>query len=231
MANKLPIHIGIIIDGNRRWAKEKNLPTFEGHKKGLALVKEVASWCFNRGVKFVTFYAFSNENWNRTKEEIDYLMNKVFKENLFEKDLEYFHRHGIKLIVSGRKEKLPKLLQSTIKKAIRLTRRNKKGTVNFCLNYGGRSEIVDAAKKVLAQKSPLKKINEKLIRKNLYHPEIPDPDLIIRTGGEQRLSNFLTWQSAYSEFYFMKKHWPDFNQRDLEKIFKNYLKRQRRFGK
>lgn len=231
MPNKLPIHIGIIIDGNRRWARKKGLPIFEGHKKGLALVKRVASWCFGKGVKFVTFYAFSNENWKRTKEETEYLMNKIFKEDLFEKDLQYFHRQNIKLIVSGRQKKLPKPLQKAIKKATELTQKNTEGIANFCLNYGGRSEIVDAVKKIIQQKLSSNKINKELIKENLYHPEIPDPDLIIRTAEEKRLSNFLLWQSAYSELYFLKKYWPDFNEKDLEKALREYSKRQRRFGK
>ncbi len=231
MLNKSPIHIGIIIDGNRRWAKENNLPVLEGHRRGLSLVKETANWCFGKGVKFVTFYAFSNENWKRSEEEIDYLMNKVFKEDLFEKDLKYFHKHNIKIVISGKQERLPELLKTAIKKAVELTKENRGGMVNFCLNYGGRSEIVDAVKKIMQKKIPARKVNERLIRKNLYLSNLPYPDLIIRTGGEKRLSNFLLWQSAYSELCFVKKHWPDFTEKDLEEALKDYSKRQRRFGK
>jgi len=231
MPNKLPIHIGIIIDGNRRWAKERSLPIFEGHRRGLAIVKKVASWCFERGIKFVSFYSFSTENWARPKKEVDYLMNKIFKNNLFEKDLKYFQQKNIKILFSGKKEKLPPLLLKNIKKAVKLTKKNNRGTIIFCLNYGGRREIVDAVKKIVEQKIAKEKINEKTIRKNLYHPEISNPDLIIRTAGEQRLSNFLLWQSAYSELYFIKKYWPDFTKKDLEKAINNYLKRERRYGK
>jgi len=227
----LPIHIGIIPDGNRRWAKEKELPIFEGHRRGLALVKEVASWCFEEGIRFVSFYGFSTENWKRTKEEIDYLMNKIFKKNLFEKDLKYFHLHNIKILVSGREEKLPVDLRKAFKKAVKLTESNNGGVVNFCLNYGGRIEIIDAVKKIIKKKIPSATINENLFRKNLYHPEVPDPDLIIRTAGEKRLSNFLLWQSAYAELYFIDKYWPDFTKEDLEKAIKDYSKRQRRYGK
>jgi len=227
----LPLHIGIIVDGNRRWAREKGLPTFEGHRRGLALVKEVASWCFEKGIRFVSFYCFSTENWKRTKEEVDYLMNKIFKGSLFEKDLKYFHLHNIKILVSGRKKRLPVDLRKAIEKAVKLTENNNRGVVNFCLNYGGRIEIVDAVKKIIKKKIPSATINENLFRKNLYHPEIPDPDLIIRTAGEKRLSNFLLWQSAYAELYFIDKYWPDFTKEDLEEAIKDYSKRQRRYGK
>ena len=231
MLNKPPVHIGIIVDGNRRWAKEKGLPIFEGHRRGIALVKQVANWCFGSGVKFVTFYIFSTENWQRAKEEVDYLLEKIFRENLFGRDLDYFHQKDIRMLVSGRKERLPESLQKAIEQAMKLTANNNKGIVNFCLNYGGRAEIVDAVKNLIEKEVSSSKINENLFREHLYYSEIPDPDLVIRTAGEQRISNFLLWQSAYSEFYFVDKYWPDFTKKDLKEAIKNYSRRQRRYGK
>lgn len=225
-----PKHIGIIIDGNRRWARYKGLEPFEGHKKGLALVKLVSSWCFEQGIRYVSIYAFSTENWNRTQKEVDYLMKEIFKENLFEKDLQYFKEKNIRLVLSGNKADLPEALQKTIDKAVSLTANNTGGIINFCLNYGGRTEIIQAIERLLKEYSTSIPITEEMLRNYLYHPEIPDPDLIIRTGGEQRLSNFLTWQSAYSELYFMNSYWPDFTKDDLDKVLQDYSTRERRFG-
>lgn len=157
-------------------------------------------------------------------------MNELFAENLFKKDVKNFHKSKIKILVSGKRNGLPKILEERIRKAEHLTRNNKKGIVVFALNYGGRSEIVDAVKKIIKKKIPLKKIDEGLIKKNLYTPNIPYPDLFIRTS-EQRLSNFLLWQSAYSELYFIKKYWPDFNEKDLNKALKEFSRRKKRYGR
>ncbi|MCK4527774.1 di-trans,poly-cis-decaprenylcistransferase [candidate division WOR-3 bacterium] len=226
----IPAHIGIIVDGNRRWAKKEDLEPFKGHKKGFSLIKDIATWCFESKIKFVTFYIFSTENWKRTKEETEYLIREMIKKNLFEKDLLYFHKRNIKLVVSGRRENLPESLNKTIEKALKLTERNTGGVLNFCLNYGGRVEIVDAVKKIINKNIPEEEICEEIISNNLYHPEIPDPDLIIRTS-EKRLSNFLLWQSAYSELYFIDKYWPDITREDINKALDEHQKRKRRYGK
>jgi len=226
MKEKTINHLGIIIDGNRRWAKKRGLPTFEGHKKGIDKVKKAIEWANKRGIKNLTFFVFSTENWKRSKKEVDYLM-KLAEEMI--KDYEdTAKKEKIRIRVIGQKEKLPKSLQKEIEKVENSTKNNKKMTVNFALSYGGRNEIVEVVKKIIEKKIPLEKINEKTISQNLWTTDL---DLLIRTGKEKRLSNFLLWQSAYSELYFSSKYWPDFTEKDLEKALNNYYSRQRRFGK
>ncbi|MBU4360355.1 polyprenyl diphosphate synthase [Candidatus Parcubacteria bacterium] len=230
--NKLN-HLAIIMDGNRRWARKKGLPAFEGHIHGYQTLKKVGDWCLENSIKFFTAYAFSTENWNRSKLEVNFLMNLF--EKILKNDIDEFNKKGLKMKFIGQLKKYPKKLNQLIKHAEKLTKNNKKGTLIICLSYGGRSEIVDAVKKII--KSGInpeylgEKINEKLIYQNLYSPDIPDPDLILRTGGEMRLSNFLTWQSVYSELYFSNTLWPDFSKKEFNKILKEYYNRQRRFGK
>jgi len=227
---KVPEHLGIIIDGNRRWAKSKGLPSFEGHRRGLDNVKRIGDWCYEKGVKIITFYAFSTENWNRAKTEVAYLM-KLLERSVSGKYLKDLNEKKIRLRVSGQKERLPKSLQDKIEKAEKLTENNKNGILNLAVSYGGRAEIVQAIKDIIRNKIAPEKITEDLISENLWTRGLPFPDLIIRTGGEQRLSNFLLWQSAYSELYFTNKYWPDFSESDLEKAFLNFSQRERRFGK
>lgn len=231
MTNKniVPYHLGIIIDGNRRWAKKRGLSPFLGHKKGFNNIIKIGECCFKKGVKIITIYCFSVENWNRSKEEVNYLMKllKIGLEKYFQKCV----KNNIVFRVMGQKEKLSNLLQEKIKKMEAQTKNNKKGVLNLAISYGGRDEIIEVIKKIIKAKTPSEKITKELINKNLWTNDLPDPDLIVRTGGEQRLSNFLTWQSVYSEFYFTDKYWPDFTVKDLEAAFKNYSKRQRRFGK
>lgn len=221
-------HIAIIMDGNRRWAKEKGLPAFEGHLHGYDKLKNVGEWLIDRGVKIFTVYAFSTENWNRSKKEVDYLMN-LFRRAL-SKEVQKFNQKGIRLNVIGRISGLPKDLQKMAEKAMGITKNNKRGILNLCINYGGRTEIVDAVKGIINKKISANKIDEKIIEKNLYTSDMPDPDLVIRTSGEQRLSGFLTWQSVYSELYFIPVYWPDFSQKDLDKAIDWYYGRERRFG-
>jgi len=226
MKEKTINHLGIIIDGNRRWAKKRGLPTFEGHKKGIDKVKKAIEWANKRGIKNLTFFVFSTENWKRSKKEVDYLM-KLAEEMI--KDYEdTAKKEKIRIRVIGQKEKLPKSLQKEIEKVENSTKNNKRMTVNFALSYGGRNEIVEVVKKIIEKKIPLEKINEKTISQNLWTTDL---DLLIRTGKEKRLSNFLLWQSAYSELYFSSKYWPDFTEKDLEKALNDYYSRQRRFGK
>jgi len=227
---KIPYHLGIIIDGNRRWARKRGLPSFEGHRRGLEKVKEIGKWCKKRGVKILTLFAFSTENWNRSKAEVSYLM-RLFRQILIKDNLREIHREGIRIKIIGQKQRLNPQLQKVIREAEETTKNNKEGILNIAINYGGRAEIVEAIKKIIRKKISTNKINEELIKKNLWTEEEPYPDLIIRTGGEQRLSNFLLWQAAYSEFYFPKKYWPDFTEEDLDEALRNYAQRQRRFGK
>ena len=219
-------HLAIIIDGNRRWAKEKGFPSFIGHKKGFDRVNEIGEYCLDKEIKILTFYCFSTENWNRSKKEVAYLM-KLLEITFSDKNIQKFNNRGVKVRVIGQKERLPQKLQKRIKIAEDSTKNNKKGILNLAISYGGRPEIVEAIKKLNKNKLP---ITEKNINNNLWTKGLPDPDLIIRTSGEQRLSNFLTWQSAYSELYFLKKHWPDFTKKDLDKALEDYSSRHRRFG-
>ena len=228
--NKVPYHLGIIIDGNRRWAKKRRLPTFEGHRRGFERLKEVGEWCKKKRVKVLTIYAFSTENWNRSQKEVNYLM-KLLKTALNKKEIARLNKEKIKLRVIGQKERLGKSLQEAIKRAEESTKNNKEGILNLAISYGGQAEIIMAIKKIVRQKISSDKITKDLVEKNLWTANLPSPDLIIRTSGEQRLSGFLTWQSAYSELYFSNKDWPDFSEKDLDSAFDEYSRRQRRFGK
>lgn len=225
----IPNHLAIIIDGNRRWAKKRGLSSLEGHRKGYDNVGKIGERCRKKGVKILTFYCFSTENWKRSKAEVSYLM-KLLSQAFNKKNIKELQQKGIKLQVIGQKERLPKSLQKRIKEGEELTKNNKKGILNLAISYGGRAEIIEAIQKIVKKKIPADKINEEVIKKNLWTANLPEPDLIIRTGGEQRLSNFLTWQSIYSEFYFTKKHWPEFTEKDLDKALLDFSKRQRRFG-
>jgi len=222
----IPNHLGIIIDGNRRWARERGLPAFAGHRRGLEKVKEVIKWSKERGVKILTLFVFSTENWKRSKREVGYLMNLI-KESFNKKNIEKIHKENIKIRVIGQKEKLLKPIQKLIEETEELTKNNQKMILNFALSYGGRAEIVEAIKNIIEKKIPPKKITEETIKENLWTSDV---DLIIRAGKEQRISNFLIWQAAYSEFYFCPKYWPDFTEKDLDEALTEYIQRQRRFG-
>ena len=224
---KPPYHLGIIIDGNRRWARERGLPAFEGHRRGLERIKELINWSEERGIKILTLFVFSTENWKRSKVEVNYLM-KLIGQTLSKKNIQKIHQEGIKIQAIGQRERLPKLVQKIIKETEELTKNNKKMTVNFALSYGGRTEIVEMIKKLIEKKIPPEKITEEVISQNLWTSDV---DLIIRTGKEQRTSNFLIWQAAYSELYFCQKYWPEFSEKDLDEALEEYGLRQRRFGK
>ena len=220
-------HLGIILDGNRRWAEERGLPTFEGHRRGLEKAELLIKWCKKKGVKTLTLFVFSTENWNRSKIEVDYLMN-LLEKAMGEKMVKEAKKEGIRIRAIGQRERLPKSLQKRIAEVEKLTEENKKITVNFAMSYGGRAEIVDVMKKIIKKRIPPEKITEQVIKENL---STSDVDLIIRTGKEQRISNFLIWQAAYSELYFCPKYWPDFIEEDLDKAILDYQNRQRRVGK
>ena len=224
----IPAHVGIIMDGNRRWAKERNLPTFEGHARGYEKMKLVGDWFFSQGVSILSVYAFSTENWNRSHTEVNYLM-KLFKKALKD-DFEEFNDREYRLLISGRTEELPGDLPEICQEAVNKTEKNTKGIFNICINYGGRAELIDAFKKIVNKQVSADQIHEGMIRKYLYQSELPDPDIIVRTSGEERISGFQLWQLAYSEFLFLKKYWPDFEKSDAEIIINEYSQRKRRYG-
>lgn len=213
------------MDGNRRWAKEKGLPVFEGHRRGVDVLAKIVRHCIKRDIKVLTLFAFSTENWQRSKKEITILMALVQKG--LKQNFKKFADEGIKLRIIGQRERLPKTLQASLKKSEELTQNNKKMTLNIALSYGGRAEIAEAIKNIINKKIPAEKITEEIVSENLWTSDL---DLLIRTGKEQRLSNFLIWQAAYSELYFCPKYWPDFNEKDLDEALTDYAERQRRFG-
>ncbi|MBO4816494.1 MAG: isoprenyl transferase [Clostridia bacterium] len=230
--NNLPKHIAIIMDGNRRWAKQRGLSTREGHKAGARALENISKFCNKIGIKYLTVYAFSTENWKRSKQEVSALMAILRSEvEAFIKDKD---RQNIKIKLCGNIDGLSKSLQNLINKAIEITKNNTGLTLNLAFNYGGRPEIVNAvkkiAKKIKNNEIDVEDINEDLISNNLYTAGQPDPDLLIRTSHELRLSNFLPWQLVYTEFYFPEKHWPEFTEEDLLEAIRVYQKRNRRFG-
>ncbi len=236
--DKMPTHIVLLPDGNRRWAKERGLPTIHGHLAGFENIKRFCVWCQKRGIKVLTAFGFSIENWNRPKKEVKYLLELL--ERGFREELERYLKkeEGNSMLtkrarvrVIGQKERLPKSLQEAIKKVEDLTKNNKEYFLNLAVSYSGRWDIVEAAKRIIKEKIPPGKITEKLFEKYLSTFGLPAPDLVIRTSGEKRFSNFLLWQSAYSELYFSDKYWPDFGEKDFDKALKEYARRQRRFGR
>ena len=227
-AQTLPNHIAIIPDGNRRWARNHGLPTLEGHRRGVEVFERIGDAALKRGVKYMTFYAFSTENWSRSKREVQYLV-KLLHWVLTNK-VKSLHEKNVKVNIIGRMDALSADLRRHVAQAMDLTKENTRGVLNLAINYGGRPELVDVVRSIVAHRYSAKQVTEELINRELYTHGLPDPDLIIRTSGEQRLSNFLTWQSAYSELYFVEKHWPSFTERDLDAALAEYAKRERRFG-
>lgn len=227
-----PEHIAIIMDGNRRWAREHNLEIKEGHKKGAENLERLAKYCNNIGIKYLTVYAFSTENWKRSKEEVGALM--ILLQNYLNDFAKRADTENIKIKVLGDISVLSKGMQNSINKAIERTKENTGLTLNIAFNYGGRAEITYALKQISEEiknnNIKIEDINEELISSYLYTKGQPDPDLLIRTSGELRTSNFLPWQIAYTEFYFDDKYWPDFSEEDLLKAIENYKVRNRKFG-
>ncbi|MCB4203932.1 isoprenyl transferase [Deferribacterales bacterium Es71-Z0220] len=232
MRKKLPKHIGIIMDGNGRWAKRRGLPRVFGHKEGVKAVKRIVSYAAERGIKYLSLFAFSTENWNRPKDEVSALM-KLLNEYL-QKEINELIEKGVSLRVSGRVDMLPDETRQKLLDAIELSKNNNKLVLNLCLSYGGRSEIIDAAKNaamdVASGKLTLEDFESKFDN-YLYNPDIPDIDLLIRTSGEQRISNFMLYRIAYSELYFTQTLWPGFYEDELDLAIDEYQTRQRRFGK
>lgn len=225
-------HIAIIMDGNRRWAKEKNLPSAFGHKKGVDALKAAMRACDDFGIKYLTVYAFSTENWNRKKEEVDFLMNLLGE--TIKNELKEMHENGVVINFIGDLTKLSPKLQTILANAIEVTKNNTGVHLQIAFNYGSRDEIVHAVKniveKVKSEELTVDEISEDTISKNLYTKDIPDPDLLIRTGGEMRVSNYLLWQIAYSEFLVTKKYWPEFDKNALAEAIEEFNRRQRRYG-
>lgn len=225
---KLPKHVAIVMDGNGRWATKKHRPRLYGHRQGAIHARDFVKMFAGYNIPFLTLYAFSTENWNRPRTEVDGIM-RLLKEN-FDEAVKIALSMNIRIRHLGRLERLSPELQQKAKEAIGLTSNNTGLTVNIAFNYGGRSEIIDAVQQIVRRKTAPRSINEDVLSRHLYTAGMPDPDLIIRTGDEMRLSNFLIWQAAYAELYFTPVLWPDFDKEEFEKALVAYSKRQRRFG-
>ncbi|GDX36272.1 isoprenyl transferase [Alphaproteobacteria bacterium] len=230
---KIPEHIAIIMDGNARWAKTKALPLQMGHKSGAQNLKKISQDCIELGVKILSVYAFSTENWNRPKKEVSYLIKLL--EDYLDNQKNDFLKKNIRLTVSGDLTKVEENLRQKIQDISEKTKNNKVLILNVAFSYGSRHEIIEATKKIALAVSnndiKLEEIDEDLFKKNLYQPDIPDPDLLIRTAGDLRLSNFFLWQAAYTELYFSEVYWPDFAKKNLLEAIENFNQRERRYGK
>lgn len=224
----IPQHVAIIMDGNGRWARQRNLPRLEGHRAGTENVRRVVQAFAQRGVRYLTLYAFSTENWSRPKEEVQGLMELL--EATIQREGKALHKEKVRIRHLGRLDRLPPSLQQAIQDVLALTQHNEGLTLSVALDYGGRDEIVSAVRRILQDGIPPERVDEVLFARYLYTADLPDPDLLIRTAAEQRLSNFLLWQSAYSEFYFTPTFWPDFDEQEVARALEAYAQRQRRFG-
>jgi tritrans,polycis-undecaprenyl-diphosphate synthase [geranylgeranyl-diphosphate specific] len=234
-SGNIPKHVAIIMDGNRRWARKLEKPPWYGHLFGSRKLEEILEWCRELGIRTLTVYAFSTENFRRPREEVKALMDlfeQKFKELIRD---ERVHRYGIRVNVLGRKEMLPENVRKAAEEAERVTRKYSNYTLNIALAYGGRSEITDAVREIvrdaLGGKIKPEDIDEDMIKRYLYYPNMPDPDIVIRTGGEVRISNFLLYQIAYSELFFVDVYFPEFRKIDFLRIIREFQKRQRRFGR
>ncbi|MCX7911615.1 MAG: isoprenyl transferase [Dehalococcoidales bacterium] len=224
----LPRHVAFILDGNGRWAEKRGLSRLDGHRAGVKNIRRVLECLGRYGIPFVTFYAFSTENWNRPAEEVNGLFELLAE--VVAKESRELHKKGVRIRHIGRLQGLPEHVQECITQAVKLTENNRGMTLTIALNYGGRAEILDAVARIIADGVPASEISEELFARYLYTAGLPDVDLVIRTSGELRISNFLLWQSAYSEFYFTPVLWPDFDEEELEQALLAYSRRQRRFG-
>ena len=228
MSEEIPRHIGYIIDGNRRWARKHGLPVYEGHMAGYNAIHDVAIASFDAGVQYVSAYIFSTENWKRSEQEVSKLMSLVLK--LLTSDIKILEENNVKLKVLGSRERVsPKILKA-IDEAEARTANNTHGTLAVCFNYGGQLEIADACKKIVQEGLAADAITPELIAEHLYSPDIPPMDMLVRTSGEQRISNFMLWRAAYSELLFLEKLWPEMTKEDVTAILEEYSQRARRFG-
>jgi len=227
-APTVPRHVGYVVDGNRRWAKKHGLPTYEGHLAGYNALKDVAIATLAAGAEYMSAYIFSTENWKRSADEVKGLMGLTLK--ILTSDIPLFNEYNVRLRVIGSRENVPAKIIKAIDSAEAATVNNTGGTFAICFNYGGQLEIVDAVKKIVQSGVKADAVTPELIDENLYVPEVPPMDLIVRTSGEKRLSNFMLWRAAYSEFIFLDKMWPEMTKDDVTAIIKEYSRRQRRFG-
>jgi undecaprenyl diphosphate synthase len=224
----VPRHVAIIMDGNGRWATQRGLPRSAGHRAGTENIRRLLERCGDHGVQYVTLYAFSTENWARPQREVRFLIRLLGM--YLRRELENLHRNGVRILHLGHIEALPAYLQSRVRDAMELTRNNDRITLNLCFNYGGRDEIVTAVREIIAAGIPAEEVTADTLAAHLFTRGSPDPDLMIRTGAEQRISNFLVWQAAYAELYFTDTLWPDFGREDIDLAFADYGRRKRKFG-
>lgn len=229
MTAAVPRHLAIVMDGNRRWARNKHLPAIAGHRAGVETIRRTLRAARERGVEYLTLYSFSTENWSRGEDEVGALM--ALLEETIRRETKTLVEDGVRLMVIGRLHELSDRLQRAIAGAMQETSPGTRGVMTLAFNYGGRAEIVDAVKRLVADGVPAEQIDEAAIAKRLYAPELPDPDLLIRTGGELRVSNFLLWEVAYSEMWATQVLWPDFSVADLDAALASYAERERRFGR
>lgn len=225
----IPSHIAIIMDGNGRWAERRHLPRLAGHRAGVRNIHRIVRACTDLGVKTLTVYAFSTENWGRPRDEVNGLM--ALFADASERETRNLHRNGVRVCHVGTMAGVSPHLRAAIERAVELTKHNTRLTLNVAFNYGGRAEIVQAVKRILHDGVPVDEVDEEMVSRYLYTADVPDPDLVIRTAGEMRLSNFLIWQSAYSEYYASATLWPDFGEHDLHAAIEAYASRHRKFGK
>jgi undecaprenyl diphosphate synthase len=226
---ELPQHIAIVMDGNGRWAQQRHLPRLMGHRAGVQNLHRIVRACTNMGIPMLTVYAFSTENWGRPSDEVEGLM-EIFAD-ASERETRNLHRNGVRICHIGSLENVPPAQKRAIQRAVELTRNNDRLQLNVAFNYGGRADIVQAVRRIVAAGIPPEQIDESVISAHLYTAGLPDPDLIIRTAGEMRLSNFLIWQASYSEYYCSPKMWPDFGEEDLRDALETYASRRRKFGR
>jgi undecaprenyl diphosphate synthase len=228
LPERVPYHLAIIMDGNGRWAKARSLPRIAGHRAGVENLRRILTACGEFGVKILTIYAFSTENWGRPEAEVRGLMNIL--ETVIERELKQLHANGVQLRHIGELSGLSEGLQAKVRKAVELTRHNDHLILNVAFNYGGRQDLIQAFRRIVADGIPVDQIDERLIDYYLYTAGQPDPDMVIRTGGEMRLSNFLLWQASYAEYYSTPTFWPDFDRDELLKAIVHFAQRERRFG-
>ena len=226
---KIPTHVAIIMDGNGRWARQRGLPRLAGHREGVENMRRVLTSSVEFGIQVLTIYAFSTENWGRPEDEVKGLLGII--DEVLQREVPEMHKNGVRLRHLGSLEGIGERTREGVRRAIELTKNNERITLNVAFNYGGRAEILDAIRKMIADRVAPEQVNEALFSNYLYSAGLPDPDLIIRTAGEMRLSNFLIWQSAYSEYYTTMTLWPDFDKQELYKALLAFSQRQRRFGK
>jgi len=226
--SKIPRHVAIIMDGNGRWAKKRGLPRLAGHRAGTENIRRILEASVDFGIEVLTLWAFSTENWGRPKEEVRGLL-RLLEESL-DREVRDLHEKGVQIRHTGRLDRLPPRLQEKIREALELTKDNRRIILNVAFDYGGRAEIIQAVRRIIADGVPPEQVDEALFSRYLYTADLPDPDLIIRTSGEFRVSNFMLWQGAYSEYYITPTYWPDFDREELYKALVAYSKRERRFG-